>query len=182
MGNKFSAFALDQLIKDCTGEVDQISTELSKYDSSQVISSGNPDTSKLINQETGASVDFSRVYSQLQKLIQNGNNTLQVLSSIQPDGFDIGIMAATATLMNAIKNCVSQFTKIHSMHLKYQMALDLQQKKQQHKKQIIMLKNDLKTSKQQIETQDVPLQEFSDKTTYDIFKYLQDEKLKRENN
>lgn len=182
MKNKFSAFALDQLIKDCTGQVDEISTELTAYDSSEVISAGNPNTSNLIENSTGASVDFNRVYSQLEKLIQNGNNALQLLASLQPDGIQPGTMAATASLMNAIKNCISQFTKIHSIHIKHQLALQLQKQKQQNKKQLILLKQDLKTSKQQINIQDVSLQEFSDKTTSDIFRYLQAEKLKRENN
>ena len=58
---KFNALALDQLIKDCTGQVDEISEEIEKYDNSQIIPQGNPTTSNLIN-ESGASVDFSRVY------------------------------------------------------------------------------------------------------------------------
>lgn len=175
MKNKFSAFALDQLIKDCTGQVDEISTELATYDSSEVISAGNPNTSNLIENSTGASVDFNRVYSQLEKLIQNGNNALQLLASLQPDGIQPGTMAATASLMNTIKNCISQFTKIHSIHIKHQLALQLQKQKQQNKKQLILLKQDIKNSKQTIES-DLPLQQFSDKTTQDIFRYLMQNK------
>lgn len=180
MQKKFNAFDLDQLIDDCTGQVDNISEELSTYDNTQV-SQGDPQINNLMN-TTGAEVDFVRVYQQLQKLIQNGNNALQVLAAIQPQQIQPGTMAATATLMNAIKNCISEFTKIHAIHIKHQMALDLQNQRHKNKKQLFEMKlNSKQNSTQNIQTQ-TPLHQFSDKTTRDIFIYLQQEKQKREKN
>lgn len=177
--SKFTAFDLDQLINDCTGQVDQVSQQLSTYKDQQVIPCGNPQTKDLID-TTGLSVDFSRVYNQLEKLIQNGNAALQVLAAIDPDTIQPGTLTATATLMSAIKNCLSEFTRIHSIHIKHQLALDMEAVRQKNRIQLMQVKQNLKEKKTE-DIQTAELSEFSDKTTADIFRYLRQQKEKREN-
>lgn len=178
MSNKFTAFDLDELINDCTGQVDEINKQLESYSQNEVIPAGNPSTKDLIN-ASGLSVDFSRVYNQLQQLIQNGNAALQTLAAIDPDTIQPSTLAATATLMTAIKNCLSEFTRIHSIHIKHQLALDMEAIRQKNRIQLMQVKQNLKQKKQE-DIQTTQLNEFSDKTTADIFRYLQEQKEKRE--
>jgi hypothetical protein len=43
------------------------------------------------------------------------------------------VASSTASLMNAIKNCVAEFTKIHLMHLKHQQMLEAMRIKHEYK-------------------------------------------------
>lgn len=178
MSTNFSAFDLDQLINDCTGQVDQVSQQLQTYKDSQIIPAGNPSTKDLIN-NSGLTVDFNRVYGQLQKLIENGNAALETLAAIDPDTIQPATLGATATLMTAIKNCIAEFTKIHAIHIKHQLALDMENIRQKNKIQLMQIKQNLKQKKNDIQT--AQLNQFSDNTTADIFRYLQQQKEKREN-
>jgi hypothetical protein len=69
----------------------------------------------------------------LERLIENGNIALQVLGAIDPDVSGVEIASATASLMNAVKNCVAEFTKIHMMHLKFEQQLKLMETKHNYK-------------------------------------------------
>lgn len=40
---------------------------------------------------------------------------------------------ATATLMNAVKNCVAEFTKIHMQHIKFQQQIQMMELKHHYK-------------------------------------------------
>ena len=95
----------------------------------------------MVNQKTGASVDFSRVYKQLEKLIQNGNIALEVLAAIDPDVSGGQVSSSTASLMNAIRGCVQQFTKIHLQHIKFQQTLQMMQIKHRYKMEQIAKRN-----------------------------------------
>lgn len=95
----------------------------------------------MVNQKTGASVDFSRVYKQLEKLIQNGNIALEVIAAIDPDVSGGQIGSSTASLMNAIRGCVQQFTKIHLQHIKFQQTLQMMQIKHRYKMEQIAKRN-----------------------------------------
>ena len=177
---KFSALDLDELIKDCTGQVDQISTELATYDSAQVVPRGNPETNQLIN-KNGQAVDFSRVYSAIEKLIENGNNALETLAAVDPDTIEPTTIYAMTSLMNSIKGCIAEFTKVHTIHLKHQLNLEMERTRQQHRLDLITARANAKKEAENTDNQNATTMiEFTDYSTNDIFKYLQKEKEKRE--
>ena len=134
---KFSVSDLDQLLSDAIdkNELTTIHNELTSEQNDELIpdNSVSPQIANMVNQKTGATVDFSRVYKQLEKLIENGNIALEVIAAIDPDTSDGQIGVTTASLMNAIKNCIAQFTKIHLMHIKFQQALQLEEIRHKHK-------------------------------------------------
>jgi hypothetical protein len=39
----------------------------------------------MVNKDNGGSVDYNRVYGQLERLIENGNIALEVIGAIDPD-------------------------------------------------------------------------------------------------
>lgn len=128
---KFSPIALDQLLNETLEDTKELQNELqtNSYDESEEITpvpGVSPQINNMVNQSTlGQTVDYSRVYSQLERLIENGNIALQVIGAIDPDVSGVEVAAATASLMNAIKNCVAEFTKIHMQHIKFQQKLEL---------------------------------------------------------
>lgn len=146
----FNANAIDDLLNNISQSTQNIQKQLQEDDEEDLIpaSQVSPQIEKMINQKNGLSVDYSRVYAQLEKLIENGNVALQVVNAIDPDVTGTDIASSTASLLNAIKNCVAQFTKIHLQHIKFQQVIQLQQLKHKHKmeelqarKQIYQAKN-----------------------------------------
>jgi hypothetical protein len=81
----------------------------------------------------GGAINYDKVYLELERLIENGNIALQVLGAIDPDVSGMEVAASTATLMNAVKNCVAEFTKIHMQHLKFQQTLQIMELKHKYK-------------------------------------------------
>jgi hypothetical protein len=51
------------------------------------------------------------------------------------------VAASTASLMNAIKGCVAEFTKIHMQHIKFQQNLQMMEIKHQYKMQELEARN-----------------------------------------
>ena len=145
MGKKFSVGDLDKLLSDAvdTNELTEVHNELVEDEKDQLIPEDDvsPAIANMVNQKTGASVDFSRVYKQLEKLIQNGNIALEVIAAIDPDVSGGQISSSTASLMNAIRGCVQQFTKIHLQHIKFQQTLQMMQIKHRYKMEQIAKRN-----------------------------------------
>lgn len=141
---KFSPLALDELLNDAMENTNALQAQLKEDDTDIIPVPGvSASINKLVNQKTGESVDFNRVYAQLEQLIENGNVALQIIGAIDPDVSGIEAATATASLMNAIKNCVAEFTKIHLQHLKFQQLIQLEEIKHQHKIEQLKLKNEL---------------------------------------
>lgn len=141
---KFSPLALDQLLSDAMENTSAIQAEL-KEDETDIVPAPAVSASidKLVNQKNGESVDYTRVYAQLERLIENGNIALQILGAIDPDVSGIETATATASLMNAIKNCVAEFTKIHLQHIKFQQIVQLEEIKHRHKIEQLKLKKEI---------------------------------------
>lgn len=134
---KFSPLALDQLLSDAMDETEEIKNELYYDEEDDIVPapSVSPQINNLVkgNDGIGGQVDYARVYSQLERLIENGNIALQVLGAIDPDVSGIEVATSTATLMNAVKNCVAEFTKIHMQHIKFQQTLQMLELKHKYK-------------------------------------------------
>lgn len=142
---KFSVSDLDQILSDAVdvNEITNIHNDLVQEEKDQLISDNDvsPQIANMVNQKNGLTVDYSRVYKQLQKLIQNGNVALEIIAAIDPDVSGGQIGSATANLMNAIRGCVAEFTKIHLQHIKYQQTLDMMKIKHQYKMEQIAKRN-----------------------------------------
>lgn len=147
MNKKFSPIALDQLLNDAIEDTKELQNEITTDTSDDVIPLAppvSPQINNLVDQQNqGATVDYSRVYGQLERLIENGNIALQVLGAIDPDVSGVEIATATASLMNAVKNCVAEFTKIHMQHLKFQQMLQAMKVKHDYKMEEIQMRRDL---------------------------------------
>lgn len=142
---RFSVSDLDQLLSDAVdkNELIDIHNELKADQNDQLVPDNDvsPAIANMVNQKTGATVDYSRVYKQLEKLIENGNIALEVIAAIDPDTSDGQVGTTTASLMNAIRGCIAEFTKIHLQHLKFQQTLQMMKIKHQYKMQQIEKRN-----------------------------------------
>lgn len=138
--SNFSTKALDDLLADAIEDTNIIQNELAQYANVTPVPATAPGITNMIEQKSGDSVDFNRVYSELEKLIENGNVALQVLSAIDPDVSGSEVASATAALMNAIKGCMAEFTKIHMQHIKFQQQMQLEELKHKHKLEQIKAK------------------------------------------
>jgi hypothetical protein len=145
---KFSPLALDQILTDAIEDTNNLHNELMLADEQEEDIIPAPSVSPNINglvdkTNDGRTVDYNRVYSQLETLIENGNIALQVLGAIDPDVSGMEVASSTASLMNAVKNCVAEFTKIHLMHLKHQQMLETLRIKHEYKMQEMQARRDL---------------------------------------
>ena len=130
MGKKFSISDLDSILGDAIdgNELNNLQNEIKSDEDEELIpdNSVSPQIANMVNQRDGLTVDYSRVYKQLERLIENGNIALEVLAAIDPDISNGQVGSTTASLINAIKNCVAEFTKIHLIHIKYEQALRME--------------------------------------------------------
>ena len=154
MSNKFSPIALDNLINEVAGSINDIDEELAEYKSNEVVAI-DPAIDKLVDQKSGMTVDFKRTYSQLEKLLENGNNAMTLLQAIDPDVSSPDTVHAMTSLIVALKSVIAEFNKIHLMNIKYNQALNLLEIKHQHKLKEIELKNSI-SSEKSIDAQVVP--------------------------
>lgn len=145
MGKKFSVSDLDEILNEAVdkNELTNIQNELMNEQNEELVPTDDvsPEIANMVDKKTGLTVDYSRVYKQLEKLIENGNIALQVIAAIDPDTSDGQIGTSTASLMNAIKNCIAQFTKIHLQHIKFQQTLQMMQIKHRYKMEQIAKRN-----------------------------------------
>lgn len=137
MGKKFSISDLDSILGDAIdgNELNNLQNEIKSDEDEELIpdNSVSPQIANMVNQRDGLTVDYSRVYKQLERLIENGNIALEVLAAIDPDISNGQVGSTTASLINAIKNCVAEFTKIHLIHIKYEQALRMEDIRHKHK-------------------------------------------------
>ena len=111
MSDKFSPIALDNLINEVAGSVNDIDEELSEYNNNSP-SITDPAINNLVDQKQGMSVDFKRTYAQLEKLLENGNNAMSILQAIDPDVSSPDTVHAVTALISALKSVIVEFNKI----------------------------------------------------------------------
>lgn len=199
MKQKFNAAALDQLLNQSMQNISNINEQLkqdahtssfslpvSDYDyndqeqyqeqgivpNSMIV---NPDIKQMVSKKTdGQTVDYQRVYSQLQRLIEQGNFALQVISAIQPDASSTQVATATASLMNAIRGCVAEFTKIHSQHIRYQQNLQTMRIKHEYRIKEMQLRSTLynKNKEETQNTEEISMIPWQTESILGYLKYL----------
>jgi hypothetical protein len=86
-------------------------------------------------------IDVSRVYNELEGLISVGNQILKNAKyAVEMDPTAEGVLAGTSSMMNAIKDTVKEFTKIHLQNLKFEQQVQLEKLKQQGREKLVELR------------------------------------------
>lgn len=158
----FNTASLNQLISDSVNEADQFKNQLQHindtcanvdFSDSDISDDYLPENEKtfaekkdIINPTTGASISYSYIYKKIGDLIDTGNTSLQMLQSIDPDVTDASVITSTASLINALRGCLTEYTKIHHQWVKYQQQIKLEEIRLAHKKDIIKFRKELNES------------------------------------
>lgn len=158
----FNTASLNQLISDSVNEADQFKNQLQHindtcvnvdFSDSNVSDDYLPENEKtfaekkdIINPTTGASISYPYIYKKIGDLIDTGNTSLQMLQSIDPDVTDASVITSTASLINALRGCLAEYTKIHNQWVKYQQQIKLEEIRLAHKKDIIKFRKELNES------------------------------------
>ena len=167
----FSPMDLNQIIEEATGNANSVKNDLHELALSDVNFSdisineadddlpttddGSMIISDVIGQhDNGASINPNMIYSKVLDLIEEGKATLQVLRAIDPDVTDATTMAATATLIRTIKDCLGEFTKIHQQHIRFQQNMQLLQRKHELKLKEMEYKAQLIQASKQVQNND----------------------------
>jgi hypothetical protein len=153
----FSTSSFDKLINDSIIESDQLKNQLQTVNLNGDISFNNtdiddylPENDKAFSEKNniisdeGDSVCYSYIYKKIGDLVDTGNASLQMLQSIDPDVTDPSMLAATGSLINSIRGCISEFTKIHNQYIRFQQAIKLEKIKLDHKKELTKYRTDLR--------------------------------------
>lgn len=189
MSNAFNASALDKLIDESLMETNQLKNELSNIDVGNIMynESSNDDylpddgkswsqTNGVVDKTYGNSISFDYVYKKIGQLIDTGNATMQLLQSIDPDVTNPATLGATASLMNSIKGCISEFTKIHHQYIKFQHMVELEKIKLENKKEFTKYKKDLIEGKLSSDVQKNDLIEMGSTDLLDFIEYQKNKK------
>lgn len=188
----FNATALDKLINDSLMESDNFQNELTNINNSGGVSFKEtnddhddflPDESKTWSQTNGVveknygnSVSFDYVYKKIGQLIDTGNSTMQLLQSIDPDVTNPATLGATASLMNSIKGCIAEFTKIHQQYIKFQNAIELERLRHENKKDIIRFRKSVAEGK---DLEGIQQTELIEMKSTDLLDFLEFQKNKK---
>lgn len=146
-----------------------------------------PDESKtwaeaksVVDKTYGTTVSFDYVYKKIGQLIDNGNMTLQLLQSIDPDVTNPATLGATASLMNSIRGCISEFTKIHQQYIKFQNALQLENIRLANRMKMLEFKKNLADGKISSDTKTTDLFEVKSTTLLDFIEYQKEKDKDKE--
>ena len=82
------------------------------------------------------------VYSELKKLIENGNSALDSLKYVILSNPEPELVDSMASLINAIKDTLKEFTKIHLQNIKHQQHKEIEEIRIKAKKEMLQLKID----------------------------------------
>ena len=191
MKNVFSATALDKLINESLEDTNNFKDELTNINEYNLEPNLNEDdsyltndnktwseTKNIIDKKSGSSVSFDYVYKKIGQLIDTGNSTLELLQSIDPDVTNPATLGATASLLNSIKGCISEFTKIHQQYIRFQNTLILEKLKLENKKELIRFKKAVAEGK---DKDDIKPTELIETASNDILNYVKFKREQREN-
>jgi len=162
----FSSSALDKLVEESIAEADDFKNELDKIDETQLefspamedvpddyLENGSKsweETKNVINKESGDSISFNYVYKKIAELIDNGNAALQMLQSIDLDVADPSLIGAASSLMNSIRGCISEFTKIHQQWIRFNQTMKLEEKRFENRMKLIKYRNEVQNGTENV--------------------------------
>ena len=200
--NQFTSASLNQLINEAIAEADEVTSDLNGLsgeqfaitetddpisDDNALVNNDNYDdylaesdktwseADGVVNKETGESVSFNYVYKKIAALIDNGNTALEMLQSIDLDVADPALLNAAGSLINVIRGCISEFTKIHLRWIKFNQAMRMEDKRFENKMKLMKYRNDLINGKQDEQSQISQLFELK---SADLVEFLQWKKEK----
>jgi hypothetical protein len=188
----FNVTDLDKLVDESIASADQLKNEINNIDLSSnefSINSLNDDylsdndiawseNKNIVNKSAGDSISYDYVYKKIGELIDTGNASLQMLRSIDPDVTNPGTLGATASLLNSIRGCISEFTKIHQQYIRFQQTLQLEKIKLENKKELIKYRRAVNNG--QLESEVSPT-ELIETSSTDIMNYIAFKKEQEEN-
>ena len=195
MGKKptFTSVDLSNLIDESIKEADQVSKDLESINDKQMqLTNSSPEdfddylqessktwseASNVIDKMNGDQVSFNYVYKKICDLIDTGNASLQMLQSIDLDVLDPSMLNATGTLIQTIRGCIAEFTKIHQQWIKFNHTLHLEEVRFQHKKDLMKYQAELNNG---VDGQQVNSTELIDVKSSDLVEFLQWKKEKKE--
>jgi len=190
MKQQFSTSSLNNLINESIDNADQLKNELQTIntenteidfseleDDDYLPENDKPFAEKhdLIDHKSGDSVPYTYIYKKIGDLIDTGNASLQMLQSIDPDVTNPQLIAATGTLLNSIRGCISEFTKIHQQWIRFQQTLKFEKIKQENKKELIKFRKAVSTGTLENEQQ---VSELFELGSTDLIEFLQWKKEK----
>lgn len=160
MKQQFSTSSLNNLIDESIENADQLKNELQTINSNEteinfadlndddyLPENDKPFAEKrdIIDHKEGDSVSYSYIYKKIGDLVDTGNASLQMLQSIDPDVTNPQMLAAIGSLINSIRGCISEFTKIHQQWIRFQQTLKFEKIKQENKKELIKFRKAVST-------------------------------------
>lgn len=193
----FNVTDLDRLVDESIANADQLKNEMNKIDlSSKEFSINSLDddylndsnigwteNKNIIDRDSGTSISYDYVYKKIGELIDTGNASLQMLQSIDPDVTNPATLGATASLLNSIRGCISEFTKIHQQYIRFQQTLQLEKIKLENRKEIIKYRKAINNGQvdDNISSTELIESSSSDIMNYIMYKKEQEEKEKEKN-
>ena len=190
----FAASMLDKLVDESIADADQLTNELKGVDLSSEefgINSLNCDddyitendiswseNKNIVDKSTGGKVSYDYVYRKIGQLIDHGNAALQMLESIDPDVTNPATLGATASLLNSIRGCISEFTKIHQQYIRYMQTIELEKMRHRNKKDLIVFRR--KVNNGQLEEGEATPTELIETSSTQMIDFLNFQKAQRE--
>jgi len=107
---------------------------------------------------------------------------MELLQSIDLDVSNPATLGATASLMNSIKGCIAEFTKIHQQYIKFQHAVELEKMKHEMKKDLIRYRKDVAEGKNVDGTKQNDLIEFGSTDLLDFIEMKKNKKGQNDGN
>lgn len=124
--NSFDPSALDEVLDDAE-EVHEIAERIEE-DKAMI--------------ESNQAVDVNRVYGELEGLINIGNDILKNAQyAVEMDPTAEGVLGGAASMLNAVKDTVKEFTKVHLQNLKFQQQMELEKLKQQGREKLVEMRH-----------------------------------------
>jgi hypothetical protein len=126
MPTSFDTHMMDAILDDAEDQVQEIAKNI------------NEDKALIAVNEN---IEVKRVYNELENLISLGNGILKNAKyAVEMDPTAEGVLAGTASMMNAVKDTVKEFTKIHLQNLKFEQQVQLEKLKQNGREKIVELR------------------------------------------
>lgn len=97
---------------------------------------------KTVEQDSLGNVDISQIYSELAKLVQNGNNILSTVKYMIETTPDAEMVNSAANLMNSIRDTLKEFSKLHVAKIRHEQIKEIERIRINSKKEMLQLKID----------------------------------------
>lgn len=191
----FTPSMLDKLVDESIADADQLTDELRNVDLTSdefgIENLNNEDDYLTENDiawsenkhivdhsSEGGKISYDYVYKKIGQLIDHGNAALQVLESIDPDVTNPATLGATASLLNSIRGCISEFTKIHQQYIKFTQMIELEKLRHKNKKDIIVFRR--KVNNGQLEEEEATPTELIETSSTQMIDFLNFQKAQKE--